>query len=77
VFLASQSSAALGTAQLLIGHENVTRINPAVANGKFGLDSVKEIDSLKGLGVSEARKEFPHIKDFFVQKSEEFKPYHN
>lgn len=76
IFLASQSSASLGTAQLLVGHANVKRINPSVPNNRFGLDTSREIESLKGLGFSEARKEYPHLSDFFTQKAEPFTPIH-
>lgn len=74
VFMASQSFASIGTAQLLAGHQNVIRINPPVANGKFGLDVVSEIKSLKGLGNAEARKALPLIKHFFEEKAEDFEP---
>ena len=74
VFLASQSFASLGTAQLLAGHKNIFRINPPVANKKFGLDVVSEINSLKGLGYSEARKALPSIKHFFEKNAEKFDP---
>ncbi len=74
IFMASQSSASAGTASVLIGHENIHRISPNVANGKFGLDVTKEINYLKGLGVSEARKQFPLIQDLFSEKVERFVP---
>jgi len=74
VFMASQSSASLGTAQILAGFENVTRIDPIVAKGKFGLDVLEGIKSLKGLGHSEARKALPHLKHFFEQKATKFDP---
>ncbi len=74
VFMASQSSASLGTAQLLVGHENVKRINPVVPNRRFGIDVVKGISALKGLGSSEARKEYPNIQIFFQEKAESFEP---
>lgn len=76
LFMSAQSSASLGTAQLLAGHANVTRISPPVANGKFGLDVIKEIESLKGLGSSEARKALPSIDSFFTDKVETFIPIH-
>lgn len=76
LFMSAQSSASLGTAQLLAGHTNVTRISPSVANGKFGLDIVKEINSLKGLGDSEARKALPSLESFFTDKVEAFVPIH-
>ena len=74
LFMSAQSSASFGTAQLLAGHENVIRISPSVANGKFGLDVIKEIKSLKGLGDSEARKALPNIKQFFTDKVDQFNP---
>lgn len=74
--MAGQSSFSLGMAQWLAGHENVTRINPSVSNGKFGLDVVKEINSLKGLGDSEARKALPNIRHFFDAKVQSFDPCH-
>jgi patatin-like phospholipase/acyl hydrolase len=77
LFMSAQSSASIGTAQILAGRDNVTRISPAVANGKFGLDIITEIESLKGLGESEARKALPEIQSFFVDKAEIFSPiYH-
>jgi patatin-like phospholipase/acyl hydrolase len=76
LFMSAQSSASFGTAQLLAGHMNVTRISPSVANGKFGLDVIKEIESLKGLGDSEARKALPNISSFFTDKAEAFVPVH-
>lgn len=76
IFLTSQSSASLGTAQLLIGHSNVKRISPSVPNGRFGLDTINEVEALKGLGSSEARKEYPHLADFFTQKADPFIPEH-
>jgi hypothetical protein len=76
LFMSAQSSASYGTAQLLAGHANVTRISPSVANGKFGLDVVKGIESLKGLGDSEARKALPTIQSFFTDKAEAFVPIH-
>lgn len=75
IFLASQSSASIGTASLLIGHENVIRINPTVPQGRFGIDIVKEMGALKGLGFTEARKANPQIQPFFTEKIETFDPY--
>mgnify|MGYP001615470417 FL=1 len=77
IFMASQSSSSLGTAQVLIGHKNVFRINPIVARGRFALDTIQEIPSLKGLGASEARKALPHICPiFFKTQAKPFKPNH-
>jgi hypothetical protein len=76
VVLAAQSSAAIGTAQLLIGHANVRRINPHVPNKRFGLDLTKRIGDLKGLGYSEARKAYPDIRDLFIETVDSFEPAH-
>lgn len=77
VFMSGQASASLGTAQLLAGHANVVRISPAVPNRRFALDSPKDIQALKGLGSSEARKALPLLTPvFFQEKAEEFVPYH-
>jgi len=76
LFMTAQSSASLGTAQLLAGHGNVTRISPPVPNGRFGLDVIKEIQSLKGLGDTEARKALPAIELFLKDKVATFEPYH-
>lgn len=72
--LAGQSSASLGTAQHLAGHEHVERINPIVASGKYALDAVDQIESLRGLGVSEARKARPRLLRFFAEKAAPFDP---
>lgn len=76
LFMTTQSFASHGTAQLLIGHANVTRINPSMPNGRFGLDIISEIVSLKGLGSTEARKALPTVREFFKEKVEPFDPYH-
>jgi hypothetical protein len=77
VFMTAQSSSSLGTAQILAGHENVFRIDLPVPKGRFGLDVIKEIPSLKGLGATEARKAIPQLRPiFFNAPAEEFTPYH-
>ncbi|HEX8459218.1 MAG TPA: CBASS cGAMP-activated phospholipase [Pyrinomonadaceae bacterium] len=75
VFMSAQSSASLGTAQHLAGHDNIIRISPYVPKGRFGLDMVKEINSLQGLGDSEARKALPQLRPvFFADPAEAFQP---
>ena len=77
VFMQAQSHAAFGTAKLIAGYENIRRINPTVARGKFSLDKVSEIPSLKGLGESEARKALPELREiFFTNRAEQFVPCH-
>ena len=62
----AQSSASLGTAQLLAGHDNVTRVDENVSEGKFSLDGIEEIDSLKGMGAFQARHELPKLREVFL-----------
>jgi len=77
VFLAAQSSGALGTAYVLAGHDNVVRVNPTVPRGRFGMDKLSEIPSLQGLGESEARKALPRLREmFFYGPKEPFEPFH-
>jgi len=77
VFMAGQSSGSLGTASLLIGAENLLRIDPTVAHGKYSIDGVSGIKSLIGLGHAEAREFFPKINEIFLgTKAEEFIPYY-
>lgn len=76
VFMTAQSSHSFGTAKLLVGPNNLYRISPVVETGRFGLDTYKEIPSLKGLGNSEARKALPDLRDiFFSEIVEPFVPY--
>lgn len=65
IFMSGQSSSSIGTAQLLLGHDNVHRISPHVGGGRYKLDGVTAISSLRGLGASEARKEFPKLQSMF------------
>lgn len=76
VFMAGQSSSSIGVAQLLAGHGHLYRYNPRVPGGRFALDGVSEIPSLKGLGFSEARKAVPTLRPiFFSSKAEAFTPF--
>lgn len=77
MFMSGQSSASLGTAQLLLGHDNVHRVSPSVERGRYKLDGTDGIASLKGLGSSEARKEYPKVKAMFLsEKRQHFLPLH-
>jgi hypothetical protein len=69
---AGQDSAAYGTAKLLVGEENVYRISPLVPK-RIALDSVSDIDRLRGLAVFEARAAKPTLlKAFFSEVAEPF-----
>jgi len=75
VFMAGQSSSSLGTAQLLLGHENVVRVSPVVSPKRFKLDGVDGIEALRGLGASQSRIELPKLRPvFFNNLSEPFAP---
>ena len=77
VFMQAQSNAALGTAKLLAGGENITRIDPVVSPGRFKLGDVKEMPSLKGLGNSEARKALPELRKVFLgEPAEQFDAFY-
>lgn len=77
VFMVAQSSSSIGAAQLLLGHANVHRYDPQAAPGRFALDGIDEIPSLKGLGNAEARKALPTLKPiFFASTTDKFQPHH-
>ena len=77
VFMHAQSHGSLGTAKLLAGHDNIIRIAPSVSHGRFSLDGTKEINSLKGLGDSEARNAMPKLREvFFTNPAEPFNAFH-
>jgi len=68
LFMTAQSSAAIMMTELLIGANNVYRFNPVVPAGRFGLDKISEIPSLKGLGDSEARKAMSSLVSVFFSQ---------
>jgi hypothetical protein len=73
----AQSSASLGTALHLAGHDHVVRIDPSAPAGRYKLDSTEHLLSLAGLGRTEARKALPTLRDrFFGVKAEPFVPFH-
>lgn len=74
-FMNAQSSASIGTATLLLGHGNVHRISKTVGGERYKLDGFKEIESLRGLGSSVAREEYPKVKQMFLaEKAQPFVP---
>ena len=79
VFMAGQSSGAMGMAQHLIAdRQNIVRISPFVGD-RYEIDSLNEIPSLNGLGASEARKALPSLRPLFLQEpvAEIFRPFHS
>ena len=76
LFMHAQSHSSLGTAKLLAGHDNIIRIDPVMPQGRFSLDGMEEISSLKGLGDSEARKALPKLREIFLTNPvEPFNPF--
>lgn len=65
LFMTSQSSGAEEIAALLIGRQHITRINPTMPHHRYGLDKSAEIDSLAGLGKSEAHRQLPLLRELF------------
>lgn len=81
IFMVGQSSASVGTAKLLLGEDGgrkrFHRYQPTVPEGTFGLDVVKQIPALKGIGSSLARDALPTISStFLVNVREAFRPAH-
>jgi hypothetical protein len=81
LFSEGQSSAALGTAKILLGHSDVAprlfRIDPIVANGTFSLDDAGKLKHLIGLGSTSARDFLPTFRAVFLgEKREAFEPCH-
>lgn len=75
VMMAGQSSSSHGMAQLLLGHANVLRYSATVPNGRFKMDSIKDIEALRGLGYSEARKALPKLHSWLTEAAEPFSPH--
>lgn len=65
LFLSAQSSASMGMATLILGKEQIVRVNPVTPKGRFSLDGLTEIESLRGLGFSEARTYLPALRTRF------------
>jgi hypothetical protein len=76
LFMSGQSSSALGIATLFAGQEHLLRISPSAAKGRFTMDGIRDISCLKGLGVSEARKALPKLRQMFLTTPvAPFQPY--
>lgn len=70
VFMTAQSDASCGSAIHLIGdRNNFYRVSPSLPKKRYGLDVVKELPSLSGLGASEARHHLQHIRPLFFDQS--------
>jgi uncharacterized protein len=79
VFMAGQSSGAMGMALHLISNrQNLVRISP-FAGARYKVDTDDEIPSLKGLGASEAREALSSLRSLFFEQpvTDNFTPYHS
>ena len=77
LYMAGQSSSALGIAQVLVGREAIVRIDPKVPAGRYELDTVEEINSLLGLGAANVRRDLSKLRPiFFELEAEPFEPCH-
>lgn len=75
VFMSGQSSASIGTAMLLLGHERVVRVSPSVDERHYQLDGIEGIPELRALGADQARTQLPLLrKRFFTSTAEAFVP---
>ena len=78
VFMTAQATSAVGMAQHLVpDRSNIVRVCPTVSK-RFGLDSLDELQSLKGLGATEARKALPSLRPLFFDTKvpDDFTPFH-
>jgi patatin-like phospholipase/acyl hydrolase len=71
VFMKAQSSGALMTADLLLGPENVLRVNPELPSDASGIDAVERLPELEALGRREARRLMPELRARFLGASAE------
>jgi hypothetical protein len=77
-FLAGQSLASVKQAGLLVGKENLLRVEYSTKSGVYSLDDVKAASDLKGAASVLARKHKSRVEDVFLgTKAEPFLPYHN
>jgi uncharacterized protein len=79
VFMAGQSSGAMGMALHLIPDcQNLVRISPSVGE-RYAVDTEDEIPSLKGLGASVARQTLSSLRPLFFEQpvTAHFRPYHS
>jgi|HubBroStandDraft_6_1064221.scaffolds.fasta_scaffold00128_17 hypothetical protein len=75
LFMSTQSSAAVGTAAVLLGHDHIQRYTTVVSRRRFDLDDAKGIPDLRGLGEEAARQALPDINGrFLTEPAEAFIP---
>ena len=76
LFMTGQAHASMGTAALILGSQNIMRINPIVPRGRFSLDSVGRSQELAARAEEEAREAIPNLRNYvFDRPAEKFEPY--
>jgi patatin-like phospholipase/acyl hydrolase len=72
-----QSFGSMGVAALLVGHQNIQRVDPTVEEGRFSLDDSRYVSELIGRGRECAREELPRFRRLFDHGfAPEFIPFH-
>lgn len=72
-----QSFGSMGVAAVLIGHPNIQRVDPIVAEGRFSLDDPSLVDELEGRARESAREELPRFRELLDHgPTDPFVPYH-
>jgi patatin-like phospholipase/acyl hydrolase len=66
VFMKAQSSSALVSAKMLVGYDNVVRVNPTVGETEFRLDAIDKLPVLKNMATEEAARLLPLLKHQFL-----------
>lgn len=62
----------MGIAAVLIGHDNIQRVDPPVPDGAFALDDSKKLSELEGLAREHAREQLPRFRTLFDHEPAEF-----
>jgi uncharacterized protein len=76
LLMQGQAVGSLGSAKILLGPENIIRIDPSVPKGQFRLDDATMIDRLAGIGAACAREALPELRKVFLSSPrEEFVPH--
>lgn len=76
LLMEAQVSGALAQARLLVGKDNLLRVDDTVAPKRFALDNAKMIQELKGMGLQAARHAQPEVERLFLtEPAEPFQPY--
>ncbi len=77
IFMKAQSSSAIVTANVLVGAQNVFRIDPDTSQHHLTLDGVQHMPFLRELGQREASAVFDRLAStFFTEKAPAFVPCH-